>query len=400
MSSKSSIFNLPTLFAKAKSGKLMQWNISVATDENGKVMTHVSSGLIDGKKKNSSKQTKTGKNIGKINETTPKQQAEFEARKKWEDKKAKEGYFEDATNAETEQVISPMLAKKYEMNSTSKKKIDITYPAYVQPKLDGIRCVSFKRKEEVVLLSRKGSVITNLDHIRDDVFRLMEFIGDEFYLDGELYSHDLQMNEIASIVKKDKQDDDFKTKSLAIKYFIYDIFDPKQPNLTFEDRNRLLEQGFQLAKNKKKSLDYLHFVQTIIVPDKKAVKKYHDEFVAEGYEGIMLRNVKGTYELGKRSSDLQKYKEFEDEEFKIVGFEEGSGEADGTIIWVLETNEPSKRHFNAQPIGSREYTRKLFNEASHNFSKFKGKLVTVKFQGKLKDGVPRFPKAIAIRDYE
>lgn len=391
---------LPTLYAKAKSGKIMKWNIEVITDKAGKVLTNVSSGLIDGKQKESSKETKAGKNIGKVNETTPFQQAEFEARKKWEDKKVKEGYFEDPADAETEQVISPMLAKTFEFNSKTKKKSDIVFPAYIQPKLDGIRCIAYKKNDEIVLLSRRGTVFLHLDHLRRDISTLMGFVGDEFYFDGELYSHELQMNEIASLVKKEKQDDEFKVKALDIEYFIYDLFDPKQVNLTFQDRNRLLEQGFQMAKTKKKNLNYLYFVQTILIADKTAIKKYHDEFVTQGYEGIMVRNVKGTYELGKRSSDLQKYKEFEDEEFAIVGFEEGTGEAAGTIIWVLETNEPTKKTFNAQPIGTRDYTRKLLNEATGDFSKFEGKLVTVKFQGKLKDGIPRFPKAIAIRDYE
>lgn len=391
---------LPTLFAKAKTGKIMRWDITVEMDKDNKVWTHVSSGLIDGKQKESSKETKKGKNIGKVNETTPFQQAEFEARKKWEDKKVKEGYFENAADAETEQVISPMLAKAYEMDGKTKRKNDIVYPAFVQPKLDGIRCIAYKKDGKIVLLSRKGTVFLHMDHLRKDISTLMGFVGDEFYFDGELYSHKLQMNEIASLVKKEKQDDEFKVKALNVEYFIYDLFGPKQPNLTFQDRHRLLEQGFLTAQSKKKSLNYLHFVQTLLVPDKAAVKKLHDQYVADGYEGIMLRNVAGTYELGKRSSDLQKYKEFEDEEFAIVGFEEGSGEAAGTIIWVLETNEKSKRRFNAQPIGSRDYTRKLFNEASKDFSQFEGKLVTVKFQGKLKDGVPRFPKAIAIRDYE
>lgn len=400
MPAKQQSIALPTLFAKAKTGKIMRWDIVITMDKDGKVWTHVSSGLVDGKQKESSKETKKGKNIGKVNETTPFQQAEFEARKKWEDKKVKEGYFEDATDAETEQVISPMLAKPYEMVQKTKRKNDIVYPAYIQPKLDGIRCIAYKKDDKIVLLSRKGTVFLHLDHIRSDISILMSYVGDNFYFDGELYSHKLQMNEIASLVKKETQNEEFKLKTLDIQYFIYDIFDPKQPNLTFQDRNRLLEKGFQSAKTKKKNIDHLHFVQTVLVPNKETVKQYHDEYVSNGYEGIMLRNVLGTYELGKRSSDLQKYKEFEDEEFAIVGFQEGSGEAAGTIIWVLETNVNPKRRFNAQPIGTRDYTRKLFNDASSNFSKFEGKLVTVKFQGKLKDGVPRFPKAITIRDYE
>ena len=124
------------------------------------------------------------------------------------------------------------------------------------------------------------------------------------------------------------------------------------------------------------------------------VKRYHDKCVSEGYEGAIIRNMKGEYEFGSRSNDLIKLKVFNDEEFEITDIVEATGRDSGTAVFVLKTSDGVE--FRAKPQGSHDLREKYFNDAS----KLIGKMCTVQYQGLSDDGVPRFPSAIAIRDYE
>ena len=122
------------------------------------------------------------------------------------------------------------------------------------------------------------------------------------------------------------------------------------------------------------------------------VKIKHDEYVADGYEGVMIRNMDAPYELNKRSKHLQKYKEFMDEEFKIVGFKEGVGDAKGTVVWICEL--PDGRKFSVRPKGSVARKKFLFKHGNE----YIGKLLTVIFFEYTTDGFPRFPVGKDIRD--
>ena len=108
----------------------------------------------------------------------------------------------------------------------------------------------------------------------------------------------------------------------------------------------------------------------------------------------MIRNVHGTYDLNKRSKHLQKFKEFQDAEYKIVGYKEAGGDWQGTPIWICEMEDG--RQFNVTPVGDRPSRVEMFQNADD----YIGKMLTVKFFELSDDGVPRFGNGIAIRDYE
>ena len=101
----------------------------------------------------------------------------------------------------------------------------------------------------------------------------------------------------------------------------------------------------------------------------------------------------GLYEFGFRSNNLIKLKVFEDKEFEIVGVEEATGRDAGTAIFVCKCKGGT---FNVKPQGSRELRAKYFRQRKSLI----GKKVTVQFQGLSDDGIPRFPSAVAVRDYE
>jgi DNA ligase-1 len=139
---------------------------------------------------------------------------------------------------------------------------------------------------------------------------------------------------------------------------------------------------------------YLSLVENITVDNETQIHEAQRKFVEEGYEGAMVRNLLGTYAIGKRSANLQKVKTFLDGEYLIVGFTQGTGGETGCIIWECHT--PAGQPFRVRPRGTQEDRKVLFQ----NGSDYIGKKLTVRYQELTDDGVPRFPVGITIRDYE
>jgi DNA ligase-1 len=107
----------------------------------------------------------------------------------------------------------------------------------------------------------------------------------------------------------------------------------------------------------------------------------------------MIRSKEGIYKHS-RSIDLLKYKEFQDDEYEVIGFEQGQGLEDGCVIWVCRTAEG--KTFHCRPRGSRESRCELFQQGANHI----GKKLTVRFQELTDEGIPRFPVGISLRDYE
>jgi ATP-dependent DNA ligase len=147
-----------------------------------------------------------------------------------------------------------------------------------------------------------------------------------------------------------------------------------------------------IRKDKKYHTNYLRIVNFTNCNSYEDIKIMHDYFVTEGYEGIILR--KDEQYKNTRSSNLLKYKEFDDDEMEIIGFSEGVGTEVGLVIWEVKTNDGLI--FTVRPKGDFEERKKLFE----NGEKYIGKKITVRFQGKSEKGIPRFPIGISIRDYE
>ena len=185
---------LDTLYSKNSKNKAVQWSINVTgNDKNGMITTTY--GQLNGKMITSIRNISAGKNIGKKNETTPFEQAVLEATSKWNKKVQKDGYItflkiEEDMRCIKEVIpkitdknnIRPMLAQTYE-----KRKQHINYPCYVQPKLDGIRCIAYRDGNEIKLMSRTGKEFPHLEHIREALDKL-NLTG---FLDGELFTTEL-----------------------------------------------------------------------------------------------------------------------------------------------------------------------------------------------------------------
>ena len=379
----------PTLYGLATNGKHKEWSISLKELPDKTVLTTTLNGYTDGKKAVSERLTKSGKNIGKKNETTPYQQAYQEAERKWTNKKEKEGYSE--TLDEVVIPVYPMLAHKYEF-TTKKKKKDINFPCFVQPKLDGYRCMVFKTSK-INLMSRVGKMFKDLLHLAKELDNFISEVKkqgfEEVYLDGELYSDEVPFEEISGIIRTEKVSQ--PEKEILIKYHIYDVY--LKNEMVYADRKKVLDKVF------KKKFEFLKPVETLECTSPNQIKDLHGNFVERGFEGLMLRNKNGVYLCKNRSHDLQKYKEFQDEEYQIVGFKEANGEDQGTIIWICQyqNHEGKTDTFAVRPKGARELRKKFFDECTTNFSQYQGKWLKVKFQELSENLCPRFPVGLEVR---
>lgn len=362
----------PSLYGKPSNGtKVKKWTISVEPKEDFWIIKRVY-GYIGFKETESVKEIKKGKNIGKKNETTPRQQAISEAESMWT-KQKEQGYCETVEDIQDTSFL-PMLAHNY-----TKRQGDIKTPFYTQPKLDGVRVTV---TSDGVLSSRTGKPYVGFEHISESVKNLM--IDDGIILDGELFTFDLDFETICSVCRKSKEID---PNQKLVKFYIFDMFDQKNKQKTFEER-------YNVLKTLKLS-DPLILVESKLVESKDCIHEIHEDYLKEKYEGVIIRNTFGTYKNNYRSTDLQKYKTFIDDEYKIVDFTEAQGNDKGTIIFTCKDHKSNLR-FSVRPKGSREKRRDWFQ----NFDKIKGKMLTVRYQNLTEYGVPRFPVGVAIRDYE
>lgn len=354
------------LFGKSKTGKVKEW---IAKVDGGSI--YIKYGYVGGKMQTTEVKAEP-KNVGKKNETTAEEQAVKEFTALVKAQKDKEKYRE--TVEELEDIgISPMLAQKYD-----EKKV--AYPCYVQPKLNGVRCLSKRVSEnKFIFLSRKGTEYTTLDHLIPELKKIME-VGET--LDGEVYIHGEHFQTIVSYVKK-QQDNSSK-----LQYWIYDVVDISQ-------------NTFQRTSLLKERMDTIGFTSLVRVPtirinNHEEMKVNHDKFVQRGFEGAIIRHPEGVYEYF-RSKYLLKYKEFKDAEFKIVGYEQGKGLHEGCIVFKCEGKHKGKKFtFNVTPKFGLERRREMYAEADN----FVGEQLTVRYQELSKDGVPIFPIGIEIRNYE
>lgn len=359
--------------------------------ETDHALSVVQHGTYGGKLQMEQREYTKGKNIGKKNETSPLEQCVSETEKRMRDKIEKENYSEQFPSSQPpakqasesrSRKIFPMLANKYEPASNTKKKQGIVYPCFVQPKLDGLRCVVYMDTAPIYQ-SRTGGAFAVLQHLDSDILRLFERFPANTVFDGELYTDQIPFEELAGIIKKKTLTESDAVKIRSVKYHIYDIVEPGVP---YHARLNTLQNIHECGSS------HIVLVPTFAVPGVDQFKEKFGEFVEAGYEGIMLRNADGLYRENYRSNDLMKYKEFSESEYPIVDYKEATGRDSGTVIWECET--PDGRRFHVRPRGTVEMRRRWFEGAKQ----YVGKQLTVIYQELSEMGVPRFPVGKAIRD--
>ena len=384
------IKEFPVLYSKTKNGKIKEWAIFVKGNSESKIPAKIISitGFIDGKMTTFETVIETGKNIGKKNETNPFWQAVSEAESKW-NKKKDGGYSENKNGApgikeSKDAILLPMLALKYQERGK-----DIVFPCFVQPKVDGLRATLQQVGGELGLYSRLKNEFPHLDHI------LNELRSCKFILDGELYSESNEIHNKLKITARIKKEENViltfqeinglvRKKTLTvedqknIKNIIFLVYDICDPDIDFAERHLQLTDYF--AKN---NFKYIKLLETSVCKTPDLIDKFHDAFVLKGHEGLIIRNKLGGYTFKHRSKNLQKYKNFQDAEFEIIGFKEGESSTEaGAIIWICRTKKGGE--FSVRPKGSMAERRKLYK----NGGKYIGEWLIVTYFDLTDDGIP------------
>ena len=375
-------YSTPILIAKTSKGFNKYWQGFAVTDSEVRIFAIQSSSWQDKADGNqSSKLISTPKavkvkNLGKINEILPRDQARIEIIAKTELKK-KSGYAEIGEKL-VDTLPLPMLAHTYEKRSHD---IDWEHGVYVQPKLDGVRML-FDGKQG---WSRQGNLFDS-----EVIAHLLCPLPSGVILDGELMlPSPATFQDTIRAIKKYRPG-----VSQNLQYHVYDILSDR-PSATFKKRTQGVAHLFyseiwNLMDNKGFKL-----VETVPIKDEESdISNWHHTYIKQGYEGIMIRNAKSVYKIGHRSKDLQKLKKFKDSEFEITMVLSGSGSEQDCAIFQCQT--PKGASFTVRPRGTMEQRKKWFKRGKD----LVGEKLTVRYQELTEDGIPRFPVGIALRNYE
>ena len=278
-------------------------------------------------------------------------------------------------------MIKPMLAYK-----VGKKDIDWSEKIFLQPKLDGVRCI-FTRHGA---FSRTGKQFKNVAHIEEDLVDFFKKNPDTI-LDGELYNHKLKndFEKIISLVRKTKPTEEHRLEAeRLVQYHVYDtiVTFPLAPN--YQVRYDFLVRSLPIARS-------ITLIRNTSVDSYDEAKMLHDIHLAQGYEGSILRLNK-SYEQ-KRSYNLQKFKDFSDTEATIVGYVEGKGKRQGTIGKFLMRDDQGIE-FCCPP--GKGYTYKDLADMLLNVDNYIGQRATFTYFERTKANSYRHPLFKAIRNYE
>tara|TARA_R100000655_G_scaffold1538_5_gene5834 strand:- start:3533 stop:4384 length:852 start_codon:yes stop_codon:yes gene_type:complete len=278
----------------------------------------------------------------------------------------------------------PMLA--YPVSS---KPIDYTKPVFMQPKLDGVRClIQYDGTESLVAYSRTGKVWKNINHILYDLIPFFKKYPDVI-LDGELYNHDLKddFETIISIVRRQKPDDiDMLNSRDLVQFHCYDyIPGPALLNAKFDSRNVWLKAELP------QSYCVKHVYTTKIEESQANIQ--HQCNLDEGYEGSILR-INTEYQC-KRSHSLRKFKDFSDTEAVITGWVEGKGKRVGTIGKFMAIDADGNE-FGMPVMDKFKKLQTMFKEMQG----WVGQTATFTYFERTKAGSYRHPLFKCIRNYE
>ena len=206
--------------------------------------------------------------------------------------------------------FDPMLAKVYDPRSTL-----LHYPVYVQPKLDGARLLWDGRE----FWSRTGKKSLA---VPEEITAAAECFFSGIPLDGELYLHGLPFQDIMSRARTVGH-----PKAHTLRYVIYDM----PTSESFSDRWEHLKVLFgPRSQPGWQEMEHIQLIQTLSVRAYTTLKLQLAVYLAQGYEGMMIREPQAPY-AHARSSALLKWKKTFEAEGVVVGTTPGKGKHLGRI---------------------------------------------------------------------
>ena len=289
-------------------------------------------------------------------------------------------------------VVKPMLAKQAD-KVTNKNVYNKQY--YASRKIDGLRCLIYLGNDGKLHTSSRGA--TNYDSAMSDILKHPTLIklftkNPWLIMDGECYKHGLSLQEINSVARTQVTAVDYE----ILQFYWYDIVDT---NRTFEERlqrmlaiKNALQLGFDPEREFRDGELRIQFVPQEPISGWNSIEQKHNEYISEGWEGLVIRNVDSKYGPNKRTNDMIKVKMYRDDCFKVVGYELGlRGSEDMVFIMEMEDG----RTFKAKPFGDRKQKEEYVDNFEEKYNQHIGEC---KFFYYSNDGIPLQPSFKAFRD--
>lgn len=279
----------------------------------------------------------------------------------------------------------PMLARAYRDGDVARWG---GRGALVQPKLDGVRMLGARGG---VLVSRNFSSFAHLARVRAS---LDAVAPPGVVLDGELYIPGGTFAEVVSAVRTVRTVPGARAEQARVEFWVFDVAAAPglPPGAPYSQRLALLRALLPGRAGR----GALRLVPTRHVRDDAGARSELLAALRAGYEGVVLRDPASAYEAGRRAAGLLKLKDARTEEFEVIGVEEARGKDAGTAVLVCRA--AGGRPFRVRPSGSRAERAELLSRGRMGL--LAGRLYTVRFQEMTRDGVPRFPVGVALRNYE
>jgi len=275
----------------------------------------------------------------------------------------------------------------------------------IECKLDGVRVLALCSKNRVTLYSRNGKIFENFPDIEAQLDRIkhrisLEIKGGPFVLDGEIVGESFQ-----ALMKQAQRKDNVKTQDMS--YYIFDVipladFERGYWNAQQHKRTHILE----VNKAEIEAEPNLRIMPGMDVDlgtaqGQDVMRRFADDAVAAGYEGIMIKSVDAPYEC-RRSSFWMKWKPVMTVDLNIVGFEEGTGRNAGRLGAIICEGTDNDRDIRVN-VGS-GLSDENRDEYWHSRNDLVGRVIEVAADAvtQNQDGTYslRFPRFVRFRGFE
>jgi DNA ligase-1 len=378
-----------TLYSLDKKGCPISWTITWQEWSNWYSTT---TGRVGGTMTTTKRTFCKGKNKGRSNETTDREQCLLEVKARIE-KQYKKDFHDEIP---TQKRFEVTLAKEFK----SRKKF-IKFPMLLSAKLDGFRCYITKDG----MFSRTHHEILSCPHIFESLKPVFEKQPD-LVLDGELYCHALKddFNQVASLLSRTKNlTEDFLNDTRSrIRLHLFDCFTDITRSYSVRCSELIksiktftfLSEGCTIPAVQVGDT-YITSVNQVQVNSFEEVESMLDKAIEAGFEGIMLRDPSMVYDQG-RSSNLIKYKRFQDSEYKVIDIQEGAGNQAGQAAIIICED----KNGTVFSVGTgKGWDQSAKTDLFLNKENYIGKMATIVYQELTPDeGVPRFGKLKAFRE--
>lgn len=294
-------------------------------------------------------------------------------------------------NTDANNNLKPMKCQKF-------KEGVVKYPAFAQPKLNGLRCVLrwetwtegeglFAKEMSGAKLRTKEGLEYYMPHITNYLNKNQFYRDDlELVYDGELYCHKMPLNQIKASCPMINSRGTLSKPSGKPTDISFWIFDLAIPDLTQDIRLKLQTESNIYGTY----IGYVH--HTIIINDMQAMQA-RDKWINEGFEGAVIREMDAEYAFGFRPNFIRKFKTHLDSEFLIVDLIPKP--SDSSLPLFILKNDINNETFECNPSGSWEYQRDLLRN-SHELI---GMYATVRYRERTgtEKKLPFHANVIAIR---